>query len=112
MQATPNLIVAAPGDVVKNIIRIAAYWLCATLLLWIHPFAEWRFSTVGYFLASSSLAITALSYASSVLRGCCSNTAANHHPTLLTSTLSHAGLIAFEILVVTSVVMATERWLF
>ncbi|MGE0115447.1 MAG: hypothetical protein AB7T07_11280 [Steroidobacteraceae bacterium] len=117
MQATSESTFLVPGSQVRSTVRIAAYWLCITLLLWpgIHPLAEWRLVTTTSFLAASSLVVTALGCTSSVLHGYLSSLGLTdpgaHDHGLFTHKFFHTGFIAVEILLVLTVALALERLL-
>ncbi len=122
MQATSQLSVTEPVEMVRNTIRIAAFWLCALLLSWsnddFRQIAPWP-GAVGLVIISS-LTITVLGQVATTLR---------HHPVMnrldtfgskrgltapqqsIASRVALTGILSLEILSVVSLVQALKSLL-
>jgi hypothetical protein len=109
--------VAKSGSLIKDILRMGLYWLCATMLLWsnAHPLMDWHLATVGWFYLSSTLLVPVLGYASYWLRG--SEAGADYQsgdkiPHSFAVAITQAGLLILDLFMILMTVVSVERLLF
>ena len=100
---------AAPGALAKSTVRMCVYFLCATIMLLDRrPLSYWQPGEVLWFLTAGALLVPALGIASNKLRGATLRPAA----TSIAHTLTLAGVIVSEFLVVSLAVLGLDRVLF
>jgi hypothetical protein len=108
---------AKPGSLIKYILRMGLYWLCATLLLWSgsHPLMEWQLTTISWFYVCSTLVVPVMGYASYWLRehdGNAEYVVSDKISHSFAMTLTQAGLLVLELFMVVITAVSVERLLF
>jgi hypothetical protein len=114
--ARPHLTVASPGTLIKYIVRMGVYWLCATILLWPNQYqlTAWRPSTLLMFFIVSSVVVPALGYASFWLRGpenATTSPISAKLPHSFTHTLAQTALIGLELFLILMAAVGVEHLL-
>jgi hypothetical protein len=112
-----HLTVTSPGTLIKHIVRMGVYWLCATMLLWSsqHPLVAWQPATLLLFFVTSSFVVPVLGYASFWLRGHGGNANQFTNATIPNSfahTLTQTGLLGLELFMALTAAVTIELLLF